>query len=348
MAALDLVKLSDCVVNGSEPRVTVPVASSLLLAGLSSSTTTGISVLSGWPQRPELPKEDVRGMPWDVESKSFYTEVGAASPAGLIYCSGSELSWADLTDVLVEETDAASGQEIGWIASMPSSREWLHEPTNTELVLDNLGAVSLADRLASFVVRSVVNRGSASELVAALGAARGHVMPPVEDAERLSDETLLEQLRESSTSHARQSGEELLDDLALNRGLAWQTIATMLGVTSAAIRKWRRGGSVAPENRAELAALVAFFEELERIEKPIADLGSWIEMRVRDDTTLTPAEIYRSGAYGRLLLIHWTCGEIHTATMLDRFDSSWREDYAPDPNFRVGVGPDGERAIVPR
>jgi hypothetical protein len=345
MAALDLVKLSECVVNGSEPRVTVPAASSLLLAGLAPSRTKGISVLGGWPQQSELPEGDLWGTPLkDFDGENFYSEVGPAN----LYCSGSELSWADLTDVVAAQLDDSSSDEIGWIASMPSRREWLRELSSGELVLDDFGALSVADRLASFVVRSVVNRGSTSELVAVLGAATGRIMLPVKDNARLSNETLIEQLRESSTSYARQSGKELLDELALDRGLAWQTIATMLGVTSAAIRKWRRGGSVAPENRAELAALVAFFEELERIEEPIADLGSWIEMRVREDTTLTPAEIYRSGAFGRLLLIQWTCGEIHTATMLDRFDVSWREDYAPDPNFRIGVGPDGERAIVPR
>jgi len=122
----------------------------------------------------------------------------------------------------------------------------------------------------------------------------------------------------------------------------------MLGVTSAAIRKWRRGGSMAPESREQLAALATFFEQLEETNEPIADLASWVEMRVREDTTLTPATIYRAGLQSRPLLLDWAHGNIDTATMLDRFDDSWREDYARDSNFRVGTGPDGERAIVPR
>lgn len=155
-----------------------------------------------------------------------------------------------------------------------------------------------------------------------------------------------ERLRESGAHHGRGDFRVCLQVLAVDRGLSWHTIATMLGVTPTAIRKWRRGGSITAENREQVGALAAFFDQLDELD--IADLGSWIEMRVREDATVTPAEIYHSGPSGRWLLLEWARGRIDATTMLDRFDASWRGTYARDPNFRVVRGSDGERAIVPR
>jgi hypothetical protein len=351
MAVLDIAQLSDCVVNEFEPTVAIPAASSLLLTGtlagaFSSSKISDYTSLLGWPPESELPKRDLQTAPRaDVVSQDFYTETGSAYLPALSLHAGSELSWADLT--LVMDEGSLPPGESDQFGSTWRMGEIVGAPKIKDSAPDDSGVTSMANLLNSFVVRSVVNRSKTSEFIAALGATREYIALLAENKER-SNEARLEQLHESATSHARHDGKGLLDELALRRGLAWQTIATMLGVTSAAIRKWRRGGSVAPENRAALAALVAFFEPLEQIEEPIADLGSWVEMRVREDTTLTPAEIYRASPQARWLLIEWTSGNIDTVTMLNHFDGSWRENYARDPNFRVGKGPDGERAIVPR
>jgi hypothetical protein len=181
-----------------------------------------------------------------------------------------------------------------------------------------------------------------------IGAARDRLALAVRDYERRDHEARLEQLREASSKLARREPRELLNVLAIERGLSWHTLATMLNVTPTAIRKWRRGGSLTPENREQLAALVAFFDLLENVREPIADLGSWIEMRVREDTTLTPAVMYARGLSERWLLLEWARGYIDTTMMLDRFDERWRENYVRDPNFVVGEGPGGERAILPR
>jgi hypothetical protein len=164
--------------------------------------------------------------------------------------------------------------------------------------------------------------------------------------EKLDQDVAREQLRETATVHGREDFRKLLQRLAVDLGLSWHTIATMLGVTPTAIRKWRRGGSITAENREHVGAIAAFFDQLNELD--IADLGSWIEMRVREDATLTPADVYRSGPNGRWLLLEWARGRIDVTTMLDRFDPDWREKYARDPNFRVVKGSDGERAIVPR
>ncbi len=73
-----------------------------------------------------------------------------------------------------------------------------------------------------------------------------------------------------------------------------------------------------------------------------------MEMPVREDTTLTPALIYAHGPEQRWLLLEWMRGYVDATVMLDRFDESWRERYARDPNFHVVETEAGERAIVPR
>jgi hypothetical protein len=166
--------------------------------------------------------------------------------------------------------------------------------------------------------------------------------------EQLDHTARLERLHETAATLGKREPLDLLTSLADERGLSWQTISTMLSVSSSAVRKWRRGTNVAPENREQIAALVAFFEQTDEIREPIADVGSWMEMRVREDTTLTPALIYASEPGHRWLLLEWMRGYVDATVMLDRFDDSWRERYARDSNFHVVETEAGERAIVPR
>lgn len=221
-------------------------------------------------------------------------------------------------------------------------------------------ALLLGEILKAAQSRWIVNRQDLSEIteleqsadrlsdVATISAARDRLALAARAYERRDHEARLEQLRESSSRLARREPRELLNVLAVERGLSWHTVATMLNVTPTAIRKWRRGGSLTPDNREQLAALVAFFDLLEDVREPIADLGSWIEMRVREDTTLTPATMYARGPGERWLLLEWARGYLDTAMMLDRFDERWRDTYMRDPDFVVGEGPGGERAILPR
>jgi hypothetical protein len=181
-----------------------------------------------------------------------------------------------------------------------------------------------------------------------LVAARRQLAQLAREIEQLDREHQLRQLEETAAIQARlRAPRELLDELAITRGLSWHTVARMIAVTPTAVRKWRRGGSLTPDNRQQLASLVAFFDLLEQVDNPPQDVGSWVEMPVREDTTLTPAAIYREPA-GRWLLLDWVRDNLDTTSMLDRHDPDWRTRYAPDPAYRVGVGPDGEPAIVPR
>lgn len=170
---------------------------------------------------------------------------------------------------------------------------------------------------------------------------------PLEDLDRRQRE---ERLRETAGLLARRDPRDLLEDVAASYGLSWSTIGRMLRVTPSAMRKWRRGGgSISPENREQIAMLSAFLTTIQNCKEPIADIGSWIEMRLRDDTTLTPAELYASAPEGRLLLIDLAAELMTIVEVLDAFHEDWRTRYARDPAFQVvDDGPGGERAIAQR
>jgi hypothetical protein len=181
-----------------------------------------------------------------------------------------------------------------------------------------------------------------------LAAVRRHLAALTREYEQIDRDRQLRELEETAAIQARlRAPAGLLEELALTRGLSWHTIAGMIAVTPTAIRKWRRGTSLTGDNRQQLASLVAFFDLLERTDNPPQDIGSWVEMPVSKDSTLTPAAIYRAPG-GSWLLLEWVRGALDTVSLLDRHDPAWRSATAPDAGFQVGIGPDGERAIIPR
>lgn len=167
--------------------------------------------------------------------------------------------------------------------------------------------------------------------------------------QRLDRQQREERLHETASILARRDPRELLEDAASTWGLSWNTLGRMLGVSPSAMRKWRRGGPISSENREQIAMLSAFLSMMQSCKEPIADIGSWMEMRLRDDTILTPTHLYASGTDGRLLLIDLAAEVMSVVEVLDAFEENWRDQYARDSAFRVVEdGPDGERAIVQR
>jgi hypothetical protein len=211
-------------------------------------------------------------------------------------------------------------------------------------------AASGSASVASSPAHSVVNRptpSSPTDDPTTLRHMHRDLARPLRDLDRQQRE---ERLRETAGMLGRRDPRELLEDAASTWGLSWSTIGRMLGVSPSAMRKWRRGGgAISSENREQITMLSAFLATMQTCKEPIADMGSWIEMRLRDDTTLTPADLYASGTEGRLLLIDLAAEVMSLVEVLDTFDDDWRTRYARDSAFRViDDGPDGERAIVQR
>ena len=69
--------------------------------------------------------------------------------------------------------------------------------------------------------------------------------------------------------------ELLLDELAIS-GMAWALVARIVGVTPAAVRKWRRGETVTAGNHRDLAEFVAFCRLLRERNPLIDDVDQWL------------------------------------------------------------------------
>lgn len=71
-----------------------------------------------------------------------------------------------------------------------------------------------------------------------------------------------------------------------------------------------------------------------------------VEMRISDETTLTPADLYAMGRYQLLLDLAGLRYAPHE--VLAALDPKWRTQYGVDDRFQVTLGPDGEPSIVIR
>ena len=136
----------------------------------------------------------------------------------------------------------------------------------------------------------------------------------------------------------------LLDALSAEFGLSWTTIARMVGVTDAAVRKWRRGEPIAPENRRRLARGVAFIQILGTF--PVRDAASWLEMRISEEATITAVDLFSDGRADLLFELVGNRATPHE--VLEGFDPNWRRNYAADERFEVVDAPDGQPAITQR
>ena len=174
---------------------------------------------------------------------------------------------------------------------------------------------------------------------------RDHVQTTQSDVVNLHRDTQMRALDERTSLVALQEPYELLDVLASEHGLSWTTIARMVGVSDAAVRKWRRGEHVAPENRRRLARGVAFLQILDSV-YPVPDIGSWLEMRVSDDATIKAVDIYSEGRAD--LLFELVGARLSAHHVLDAYDPNWRSMYRVDDRFTVELGVDGVPVVAER
>lgn len=138
---------------------------------------------------------------------------------------------------------------------------------------------------------------------------------------------------------------DLLDVVSGDLGMSWNVLAQVVGVSPTAVRKWRRGQPMTPENRRRLALVVAFCEALREINPRITDASLWLETPLHAATTLTGADLLAAGHAEGLLDV--AAERISPATALAEFDQAWRETYPADYRFRVVDASDGLPSIVP-
>lgn len=138
--------------------------------------------------------------------------------------------------------------------------------------------------------------------------------------------------------------QDLLETLADELGMPWSLVAELSGVTAAAVRKWRRGGTLTPESRYRLARIVAFCQVVVELNPRIADPVLWLQSPLSSHTTLTAKDLYAVGEADGLLDV--VAERIEAVQLLDRVAAGWQSTHRPDEHHRVVLGPDGVPSIV--
>ncbi|MFD6515168.1 transcriptional regulator [Rhodococcus sp. NPDC060176] len=165
---------------------------------------------------------------------------------------------------------------------------------------------------------------------------------PVRESHRTALKLDLEQRTSDRAKLAPRDGLNALGDL----GFAWRNVAALMGVSVAAVNKWRRGEGITGPNRLKLARILALLDVLET--HMIAEPASWLEMPIHDGVNLTPIDMLVANRYDLVLefAAYAIAGGDHQ-TILDEFDPDWRNSLV-DKNFETFVDADGIVAIRPK
>jgi hypothetical protein len=183
-------------------------------------------------------------------------------------------------------------------------------------------------------------------LVQNVSAVRDEVRVVSESAEGLHGTLQSHALDTRTAELAQREPASLLAELSSELGLSWTLIGKLLAVSQTSVRKWRRGETITPENRRQIARLLAFLETLASSCPTISDPASWLEVRIAEESTLTPADLY---AMRREQLLLDLAGMHHTPhEVLAAVDPAWRKRYGVDERYEVVPGPDGQPSIVVR
>jgi hypothetical protein len=175
---------------------------------------------------------------------------------------------------------------------------------------------------------------------------RSHAASLANRADDLHDRVQEFDLDDRAAALAQNDPSVLLSLLGDELGMPWSLVAELVGVSPAAVRKWRRGGSLTPESRARLGRLVAFCQILPEVEPRIADVALWLQTPViSGSTTITPVDFFARGS--DVALLNRAAKRVTSEQLLDAEIPNWRATTRPDSRHRVVEAPDGVLAIVP-
>ena len=137
----------------------------------------------------------------------------------------------------------------------------------------------------------------------------------------------------------RQDMPTLLRGLA-DLGFSWRDIARLIGVSVAAVQKWRRGQHATGQSRFNAAAILAASDLIEK-HYLVRDVASWFEAPVVLEYPITAIDLYASKK--PQLVFRLATGKSDPEQVLSAFDPDWREKYSSD--FEVFESEDGGLAI---
>ncbi|MDQ3152449.1 MAG: hypothetical protein M3R63_12265 [Actinomycetota bacterium] len=145
-----------------------------------------------------------------------------------------------------------------------------------------------------------------------------------------------------TSERARSSPQALLEELA-DLGFAWRDIARLVGVSVAAVQKWRRGGRTTGENRQKIASLLAACD-LVATHYGVQEAASWFEIPLVRSVPLTPIDLWAAGRVD--LVFDYASGHSDSEQTVTAWDPQWRETY--DSSFEVYRAGDGQLSVRPK
>lgn len=164
-----------------------------------------------------------------------------------------------------------------------------------------------------------------------------------DEAKELDERALSLELDDRASELAQEDPLDLLSQARTDYGLSWENLAELIGVSSAAVRKWRRDEPISAPNRHRLAKALAFCELLSHRDPRISEPAQWLTEPFQSETTLRGIELYAAGFESQLMAV--ARQDMSRPDLLDMFDPNWRSVYPAPGRWRVDEGPDGLPAI---
>lgn len=183
---------------------------------------------------------------------------------------------------------------------------------------------------------------SAAKLTENVGFVRSKARDLSDRVTDLHQESHFAEWDNRTAERGKSSPADMLSTLG-DLGFAWRDVGRLLGVSVAAIQKWRRGAGVSGESRSRLASLLAACDLIiDHYE--VSEIASWFEMPLLRDVPVTPLDLYAKGQHK--LVFEYGSGHLEPEQVLTEFDPDWRERYRSD--FEVYRANDGELSIRPK
>ncbi len=160
-----------------------------------------------------------------------------------------------------------------------------------------------------------------------------------DDVDDLHKRTHEDEWRTAAAERGKASVTSMLTELA-DLGFAWRDIARMVGVSVAAVQKWRKGEKASGDSRIRIASLLAACD-LITSHYMVDEIASWFEMPLFSSAPVTPIALYAADRAD--LVFEFASGYVDPEALLSEFDPDWRERYRS--NFEVFESGDGNRSI---
>jgi hypothetical protein len=171
------------------------------------------------------------------------------------------------------------------------------------------------------------------------GTVANELSPWPEEFGDLHQESVFAEWDGRTAHRGKAAPADLLRELA-DLGFAWRDVARLVGVSVAAVQKWRRNEGVSGENRRKLAGLLAACDLIAG-HYSVSEIASWFEMPLLSAVPVTPMDLYAAGLHK--LVFEYASGHADAERVLTEFDPEWRDHYRSD--FEVFRAADGDLSI---